>query len=122
MASMTLQKLIDDPSGTEVDPQTQSPLFSVIPGEIRNAIFELALSEYEDPERKYDVATYYYRPGYTARKRIATQLLLTCRRVWLETRHLPSSLSEHAWWLCSYDRRPPGKDPRLLVEIVTYVH
>ena len=95
----------------ECNAQTASPLFSLVPGEIRTVIFRLALAEYEDPAHQYDFDSFYYRPGYRARKRIATPLLRTCRRVWLETWHLPSSLAEHAWWLGDAARSPPGKCP-----------
>ncbi|CAO1604316.1 hypothetical protein XANCAGTX0491_007875 [Xanthoria calcicola] len=89
-----------------VNPQSDSPLFNRIPPEVRNEIFKLALTAYEDPKgRKYRVAAYHCRPGFTRASKIDTELLLTCRRVYWETCKLPASINEHTSW---YWREPPG--------------
>ncbi|KAI4232520.1 MAG: hypothetical protein LQ349_004965 [Xanthoria aureola] len=89
-----------------VNPQSDSPLFNRIPPEVRNEIFKLALTAYEDPKgRKYRVAAYHCRPGFTRASKIDTELLLTCRRVYWETCKLPASINEHTSW---YGREPPG--------------
>ncbi|KAI4095172.1 MAG: hypothetical protein LQ339_007332 [Xanthoria mediterranea] len=86
--------------------QSDSPLFNRIPPEVRNEIFKLALTGYEDPKgRKYRVSAYYCRPGFTRAYKIDTGLLLTCRRVYWETCMLPASINEHTSW---YWREPPG--------------
>ncbi|KAL9028641.1 MAG: hypothetical protein Q9180_007134 [Flavoplaca navasiana] len=87
-------------------PQLDSPLFSRIPPEIRNHIFKLALTAYEDPDaEQYRVMTHYRRPGFTRPQRIDTSLLLTCRHIYHETSKIPASLNEHISW---YWREPPG--------------
>ncbi|KAL9582724.1 MAG: hypothetical protein Q9203_005376 [Teloschistes exilis] len=86
-------------------PQKASPLYNKIPPEIRNTIFQLALTAYDDPTRKYRPAAHYYRPGFTCAHKIDTNLLLTCRRVYAETARLPASMNEHTSW---YFRPPPG--------------
>lgn len=88
----------------DVDPQHDSPLFSTLPPEVRNTIFELALTAYEDPTRRYTPNAYFYRPGHTCFRRIDTNLLLTCRRVYAETASLPASINEQVSW---YWRGPP---------------
>ncbi|KAI4167128.1 MAG: hypothetical protein LQ343_007455 [Gyalolechia ehrenbergii] len=70
--------------------QSQSPLFNRIPPEVRDQIFKLALTAYEDPSRKID-----------------TDLLLTCRRIYWETFTLPASINEHTLW---YGRAPPSME------------
>lgn len=87
--------------------QSQSPLFNRIPPEVRDQIFKLALTAYEDPSRKYRPSAYYYRPGYTCAHRIDTDLLLTCRRIYWETFTLPASINEHTLW---YGRAPPSME------------
>ncbi|KAF2728542.1 hypothetical protein EJ04DRAFT_503932 [Polyplosphaeria fusca] len=91
--------------------QSQSPLFSTIPAEIRNEIFKLAVTEYEDPSRPWPRNSYYWRPGFRGHRKVDVALLQTCKRVWLETRPLPfQTLVEApvAFFLAQFERRPPG--------------
>lgn len=88
--------------------QAQSPLFSIIPPEIREEIFSYALADFEDTDRPYQVNTYWARPGYHAPRRSCTKLLRTCKRVYAEAWHLPFALSEHAAYLGHDDRAPRG--------------
>ncbi|KAK4550241.1 hypothetical protein LTR36_003208 [Oleoguttula mirabilis] len=89
--------------------QEASPLFSVLPPEIRDDIWAYATAPYEDPNGKFEETAYYYRPGHTARLRTDTALLLTCRRVWLEANALPMLQAEHSFY---YHRPAPDKkDP-----------
>ena len=84
-----------------VNPQSASPLYNgAIPPEIRDHIFQYSMSEYtkEDAESKYPESTDYTRPGYTGCRAVAISLLLTCRRVYLETYHLPARNKEHVFW------------------------
>ena len=78
--------------------QEQSPLFVVLPREIRDLIWASATAPYEDERHRYAENEYYYRPGHTARLRTDTRLLLTCRRVWLEANRFPMLQAEHCFW------------------------
>ncbi|KAK7532538.1 hypothetical protein BKA81DRAFT_409914 [Phyllosticta paracitricarpa] len=69
--------------------QQQSPLWSKLPAEIRNQIFELAVSQHLDSSRPYPDDSFYRRPGYTHAFRVCTALLQTCRLAWAETRSIP---------------------------------
>lgn len=86
-----------------INSQSASPLFNRIPGEIRNHIFKLALTSFDDETRPYKKGAYYYRPGYRYAQKIDTTLLLTCRRIFLETESVPASINEHTSW---YERAP----------------
>jgi hypothetical protein len=91
-----------------VNPQSSSPLFNgVIPPEIRDQIFHYAVAEMTktDPSSLYPKPTNYTRPGYTGKRFVSTSLLLTCRRAYLETYHLPLKNKEHVFW---HARWPPG--------------
>lgn len=90
-----------------VNPQSGSQLFNGrIPPEVRDNIFYHALTEYTktESESQYDADTNYTRPGYTGKRAVSTSLLLTCRRVYLETYHLPMIMKEHVFW---HHRSPP---------------
>ncbi|OQE30803.1 hypothetical protein PENFLA_c002G09345 [Penicillium flavigenum] len=86
-----------------------SPLFTVLPAEIRNRIYTLAL-ESEDvltddfPRSLYKQNAFYYRPGYKQPKRIQTALLQTCQQVYAEASLLPPAVNEHTFW---FYRSPP---------------
>lgn len=94
------------PGALDFEPQTQSPLFSKIPGEIRNLIYLFALCEYEDPNDAYSADTCYKRPGYFARRRIDTSLLRTCQKVHEEAWFVPWTSLEHILFFTSASRRP----------------
>ncbi|KAJ7789926.1 hypothetical protein B0H14DRAFT_3502287 [Mycena olivaceomarginata] len=66
--------------------QLQSPLFGTLFPELRNLIFIYALTEYDDHTRRYSKHSHYYRPGFEYAKSISTNLLLICRRVYLEAK------------------------------------
>ena len=91
-----------------INPQITSTLFSKLPGEIRNHIFYYALLAYLDPTRPYSKHSYWYRPGFTHVRAISVNLLLTCRRVYLETHLLPLVHNEHVIWGVEKSRIPPG--------------
>jgi hypothetical protein len=80
------------------NPQSQSPLFSILPPEIRNYIFSLALLQYEDLANPYKECALWYRPGHRARRIVSTSLLLTCRLIWLEANHWPMTQAVHDFW------------------------
>jgi len=84
-----------------VNPQSSSSLYNgKIPSEIRDQIFYYAMTEYTkpDPESQYPESTNYTRPGYTGKRTITTGLMLACRRIYLETYHLPMVTKEHVFW------------------------
>lgn len=93
-------------------PQKASPLFTVIPPELRSQIFSLALADFPDPsaDRRYAAETCYTRPSYFAPRKSDARLLRTCRAVYGETWFLPFLLREQTHWLSSRDRAPPEYD------------
>ncbi|KAK4574746.1 hypothetical protein LTR86_001587 [Recurvomyces mirabilis] len=86
--------------------QSSSPLFSVLPRELRDIIWEYATAPFEDQSQKFDENTYYYRPVHTARLKSHTALLLTCRRAWLEANAMPMLQAEHSFY---YHREAPDR-------------
>jgi len=88
------------------NPQEDSLLFNFIPAEIRNQIFDLVCTAYDDNAHPYPQDAYYYRPRFRYAHRIDTAILRTCRRAYMETRHLPGSLNSHVEWH-NRSRGPP---------------
>ncbi|MBE3110726.1 MAG: hypothetical protein IMZ46_09490, partial [Acidobacteria bacterium] len=90
-------------------PQANSPLFRMLPAEVRENIFSYALTDYPDPSpgREYDSETCYTRPSYFAPRRTDTSLLQTCRAAYAESWFLPFMLREQVHWLTARDRAPP---------------
>ncbi|KAI5205945.1 hypothetical protein E4T38_04002 [Aureobasidium subglaciale] len=86
--------------------QSQSLLFSVLPGEIRNQIWSYALADYQDETQVYDDATCYKRPEYLAPRKTDTVLLRTCKRIYQEAWFLPWTHAEQIFYLTGTDRRP----------------
>ena len=100
-----IEPVAQDPAeNCPINPQLSSPLFTSIPPEIRNYIFELVLTSYDDKNRPYKKGAFYYRPDHRHAQKIDTALLLTCRRIHVETEAIPASLNEHTSW---YQRAPP---------------
>lgn len=97
--------MMDLPVVADANPQSASPLFTCLPAELRNYIFELALTAYDDKTRPYSKRACFYRPTYRYAKKIDTNLLLTCRRTLSETKDLPASSNELTLW---FWRGPPG--------------
>ncbi|KAL7905822.1 hypothetical protein GGI35DRAFT_459442 [Trichoderma velutinum] len=100
------QRLLSKKSHT----QENSPLFSLLPPEIRAKIFTYVLSDYEDRRRPllYDTKASFWRPSHRAPRRTSTQLLRTCRAIYRETRLLPFTLKEQMHWICAVSNAPPG--------------
>ena len=87
----------------EVAAQAASPFFSRLPSEIRTLIYEYALRL--SNEAKNQTVRCPRHPGHHfPRKDFSIALLLTCRRIYLETYLLPIALNELA--ACCY-RQPP---------------
>ncbi|PPQ92879.1 hypothetical protein CVT25_009766 [Psilocybe cyanescens] len=70
--------------------QRSCPLFTAIPAEMQNRIYEFSLES--------DDSTYTAHP-----KRISTSLLQTCQQIYAEVSLLPPAINEHAFWCY----RPP---------------
>ena len=86
------------------NPQEESPLFARIPGEIRDQIFDLALTAYSGKQEPFAKVSYYYRPGFRyADQKLDTALLRTCRRIYQEARLIPFENYERVEW---HDRGP----------------
>ena len=92
--------------GNKAHAQAQSALFTAVPPEIRNRIFSIALTAYDDKSKPYQRQNWFYRPGWHAHPKISTTLLLTCKRVYLECHLLPLAINSHTLW-ASAERGPP---------------
>ena len=105
-------------SAMDVNQQSACPLFTIIPPEIRNKIFRLALLSYCDPNQPpYPLNEYYARPDYLRPRRIDTSLLETCRLIYLETRLVPIIYNEHVVWC--YRGPPNALRPKRHFECMT---
>ena len=85
-------------------PQDKSPLFTLLPRELRDLIWAFATAPVEDENKPFNKNAYYYRPGHTAKLKTDYSILLTCRQAWLEAHALPMLQAEHAFW---YHRAAP---------------
>ncbi|ORY13233.1 hypothetical protein BCR34DRAFT_562273 [Clohesyomyces aquaticus] len=102
-AARAIRRSLGEISPETSHPQTQSPLFSALPSEIRNMIFEFAICEIEDKSRSlskyrgygkvYPVP--YYRPGHFYETTIETALLRACRLIYYETQAIPMKSATH---------------------------
>ena len=93
--------------GENVHPQHQSALFNAIPAEVRNRIFSIALTAYDDKSKRYQPRNWFYRPDWHFHRKISTTVLRTCKRIYLESHLLPLALSSHTFWVRA-DRGPPS--------------
>lgn len=95
LAARKVRRDLEAIDPTECHQQRQSPLFGVLPPELRNIIFQLVLREEPDPTRLYR----YGRGRYGGTrwecqvKILHLELLRTCRIVYYETESLPMRLS-----------------------------
>ncbi|KAI1448507.1 hypothetical protein F5Y02DRAFT_310460 [Annulohypoxylon stygium] len=67
-----------------INPQLDSPIFAKLPREIREQIWRYSLTRYEDFDNIYEIHERYTRPAQAGNWRVAVQLLLTCRAVYVE--------------------------------------
>jgi len=93
-------------SGLSPHPQGSSLLFSTLPPEIRNCIFYLTLLEYDDETTPVPFDSYGYRPGHECRKKHSLDLLVTCKRAYLEAYLIPVATTTHITWR-TWDARAP---------------
>ncbi|OTB09493.1 hypothetical protein M426DRAFT_80170 [Hypoxylon sp. CI-4A] len=73
----------------EIDPQLSSPIFSNLATELREKIWRFALQRYEDLDNLYEIDDPFARPGQAAPLKVAVELLLTCRAVYVEAFLIP---------------------------------
>ena len=111
--SSPLQQLVLTVQGPQAtsnaNKQSECPLFR-IPVEVRNHIFKLAVTTYEDPNlqlrpeqstsdspslQAQEGGWPKYRIGHQFKRRTCTELLQTCKRIYNETKFLPVSINEH---------------------------
>lgn len=83
---------------TNVNEQSTSPIFNRLPQEIRDQIFGYTVTEETETNLLKIYPQIYNRPGYRASKYVDISLLLTCRRIYLETYHLPIRAKEHVFY------------------------
>ncbi|KAF2230848.1 hypothetical protein EV356DRAFT_519356 [Viridothelium virens] len=96
-------------SDSEINRQPQSPLFSILPKEIRDYIWAYTLTAYEDPKWLYPKHLRCNRPGQGGALRIAKELLCTCKVVYLETYNLPILLNPISVHVGDHKDLPPGQ-------------
>ena len=87
--------------------QDSSPLFTILPAEIRNDIYALSLESddrSDEGSQAYLRHAFYYRPGYKKPRCIPTALLQTCQQIHAEASLLPAKVNEHTFW---FHRAPP---------------
>lgn len=99
---------------TKYEEQKQSPLFSILPSEIRHEIFAYALTSAPEATGSTTAQSAGQdwccaRPGYETRHHIWTELLRTCRRVYMEAWLMPFTCSEHAFYMTREERSPRRK-------------
>lgn len=93
-----------------VNPQTTSPLFALIPDEIRNDIFIQSLAPYDVLKVPTPFHSYGYRPEHAFAPRCAVELLRTCKRIYIETRLIVPETMTFTQFECSPDRAPKRQD------------
>lgn len=95
--------------------QGQSPLFSLLPRELRDLIWTFATAPTEDETNPYDKTKFFYRPGHTAKLKTDYNILLTCRRAWLEAHPFPMLQAEHSFWY--YRAAPDGRSNKWMAAL-----
>lgn len=96
--------------------QDQSPLFGVLPFEIRKLILTFVLTDYERYIHSNDSKgrkLYFPHRIHGNTRRTDTELLRTCKRVFHETWFMPFALAKHGITLYDKKNDPP---PAFLVE------
>jgi hypothetical protein len=86
------------PISPPTNPQLQSPLFGILPGELRNDVFALALMQYDDDADAYAEDSYWFRPGFSAPRKSSSALLRTCKAAYAEGQKVYLRDEEWAFW------------------------
>ena len=113
--AVTIDSVDTERALSRCDLQDNSPLFIVLPREIRDLIWAFATAPYEDEDHGYNKNEYYCRPGHTAPLKTDTNLLYTCRRVWLEANAFPMLQAEHSFWY--YRAAPDARSPEWMASL-----
>lgn len=90
--------------------QFESPLFHLLPLEIRQNIWSLVLTSYTAP-KEYPENECWVRPSCYAPLWCDLQLLQTCRAIYSECWHMPQLLRQQKHWLTSADDAPSDYNP-----------
>ncbi|KAK7187353.1 hypothetical protein PSPO01_06583 [Paraphaeosphaeria sporulosa] len=93
-----LRRSLANTTPQSAHPQLQSPLFAVLPSEVRNLIFEYAICQRIDPdphESPPETQIARSRPHHERHPVTHTALLRTCRLVYTETRTIPLRSATH---------------------------
>lgn len=80
-------------NNNDIHPQSGSRLFSMFPREIRDSIYALALTSYDDYSRPYHEEATYCCPGSNARQRVAYERIMTCRKIYMEAHLIPFTVN-----------------------------
>lgn len=84
-----LRRSLANISPANSDPQLQSPLYKILPREIRSLVFEFAICQtVTSDEAEFDARTSHQRPKHGRPSAIGVHLLRTCRYVYYETQVL----------------------------------
>lgn len=82
---------IEPPFVSPPNPQKNSVFFTLFPKELRDQLFDLAITPYEKREAFLPEDLEYHRPDFrNSYRRISTALLRTCQRIYGETCDIPA--------------------------------
>lgn len=99
--------------------QTQSPLFSKLPLDIRTLIWTYCVLAYKNLDNPYPTDVPWYRPpDLTHYLNIDTSILQTCRAVYNESRHLPASVNTIVIWQCDSSPRRAYDDDDIVLDAI----
>ncbi|KAL6705556.1 hypothetical protein ACN47E_006673 [Coniothyrium glycines] len=102
----SIDKIPVPTTDSKINMQPQSGLFGILPGEIRNDIFALALIQGEDDGAAYPEDSYWYRPGFHGPRKSSSALLQTCKLAHAEGQKVYLKELEWAFW---FDRGPKDR-------------
>ena len=85
--------------------QGQSPFFGKLPAEIRNGIYSYILTE-DDSSVEVPFQSHVWQPDRTHAQKIDTTILRTCKRAYLEARHMTKENVTLRFWIGAHDRGP----------------
>lgn len=75
--------------------QSESSLFTILPGEIRDRVYSYALSLYNSENEVWHKNSSWVRPGYDAPQTADTALLRTCQKIYSEAWFRPWLVSNN---------------------------
>lgn len=98
----------------DVHPQLQSPLFGILPPEIRKMIFTFVLTDCERTMLSADgkKKLYFHHHIHEHSRRTDTEVLRTCKRIFQETWFLPFALAKHGL-IDAYIDYLPRREPQM---------